>query len=107
MFDSLQNGLNSAWKSLRGKARLSESNMREGLKLVEESLLEADVSYTVVKDFMESVSHLALGEKVLASLDPSEQVVGIVHQALINLLGPEAAPLGFRKDFNIIMLCGL
>ena len=62
--------------------------MRDGLKLVEQSLLEADVSYAVVQDFMARVSEQAVGEKVLLSLDPRQQVVGIVHQELINLLGP-------------------
>jgi len=107
MFESLQEGLSAAMKSLRGKARLSESNMRDGLKMVEQSLLEADVSYEVVQDFMAAVSEQALGEKVLSSLDPSEQVVGIVHQELINLIGPDAPPFALREGMNTLMLCGL
>ena len=67
MFERLQDGLQSAVKSLRGKGRLSEANMRDSLKLVEQSLLEADVSYSVVKDFMAAVTEQAMGEKVLAS----------------------------------------
>ena len=84
MFGNLQDGLQSAFKSLRGKGKLSESNMRDGLKLVEQSLLEADVSFDVVRDFMGRVTEQALGEKVLLSLKPSEQLVGVVHQELIN-----------------------
>ncbi len=81
--------------------------MRDGLKLVEQSLLEADVSYSVVKDFIEQISEEALGEKVLGSLDPQQQFVGIVHQALIGLLGPVDNSLPLGKDVNILMMCGL
>ncbi len=107
MFDSLQDGLKAAFKSLRGKGKLSEANMRDGLQLVEQSLLEADVSYSVVKQFMDGVSQRALGEKVLLALDPSQQVVGIVHDELIRLLGPVDPSLHLKKDTNILMLCGL
>ncbi len=107
MFESLQDGLRSALKTLRGKAKLTEANMRDGLSLVEQSLLEADVSYEVVQDFMAKVAEQAVGEKVLSALDPSQQLVGIVNQELINLLGPVDASLHLQGDFTIIMLCGL
>lgn len=107
MFDALQSGLKAALKTLQGKARLSEGNMRDGLKLVEQSLLEADVSYQVVKDFMAKVSEKAVGQKVLDALDPSQQVVGIVHEELIQLLGPVDNSLHLTKDLNILMMCGL
>ena len=107
MFDSLTNGLQAAFKTLRGKGTLSETNMRDGLKLVEQSLLDADVSFSVVKDFMERVTEQAVGEKVLKTLDPSEQVVKIVHDALVDILGPVDSSLHLKKDVNIIMLCGL
>jgi len=107
MFESLQEGLKSAFKSLRGKGKLTEANMRDGLRLVELSLLEADVSYSVVKDFMADVSRVALGEKVLLSLDPSQQLVGIVHHELVNLLGPVDPSLHLKKETTVLMLCGL
>ncbi len=88
MFEALQDGLGSALKTLRGQGKLTESNMRDGLKLVEKSLLEADVSFQVVRDFMGRVSEQAVGEKVLKALNPSQQVVGLVYQELINLMGP-------------------
>src|SRR5215475_2945908 len=88
MFEALQDGLNSALKTLRGHGKLSESNMRDGLKLVEKSLLEADVSYPVVRQFMQDVTEQAVGEKVLKALNPSQQVVGIVYQELVKLMGP-------------------
>ena len=107
MFESLQEGLRSALKTLRGKGKLTEANMRDGLALVEQSLLEADVSYDVVKDFMGRVTEEALGEKVLLALKPHEQLVGIVHRELVNLLGPADAELALGRDVNVIMMCGL
>ncbi len=107
MFESLQDGLSSALKTLRGKGKLSESNMRDGLGLVEKALLEADVSYSVVKDFIARVGEKALGEKVLSALDPSQQVVGIVHQELIDLMGPVDHSLHLQPGVTVLMLCGL
>ncbi len=107
MFESLQEGLQSALKTLRGKGKLTEANMREGLKLVEQSLLEADVSYPVVKDFMKEVTEKALGQRVLQSLDPSQQLVGIVYDELVRILGPVDPSLHLTKDVNVLMMCGL
>ena len=107
MFDSLQNGLRSAFKTLRGKGKLTEANMRDGLQLVEQSLLEADVSYSVVQAFMNRVTEKALGKRVLLSLDPAEQLVKIVHDELIELLGPVDPSLHLNREVNILMLCGL
>src|SRR6185295_5553958 len=94
---------------LRGQGKLSESNMRDGLKLVEKSLLEADVSFAVVRDFMQRVTDEAVGEKVLKSLNPSQQVVGIVYQALVELMGPvdHSLHLKGKDDVTILMMCGL
>jgi len=107
MFESLQNGLKAALKTIQGKAKLTEGNMRDGLKLVEQSLLEADVSYSVVQEFMANVVAKATGEKVLLALDPSQQVVGIVHEELLQLLGPVDPSLHLTRDVNVLMLCGL
>ncbi len=107
MFESLQEGLSGALKTLRGKGKLSESNMRDGLGLVQTALLEADVSYPVVKDFIGKVSQEALGERVLSSLDPSQQVIGIVHQELIDLMGPVDHSLHLQPGVTVLMLCGL
>jgi len=107
MFETLQNSLMSAIKSLRGKGKLTESNMREGLELVRQSLLEADVSLPVVKDFIARISERALGEAVLRLLDPTEQLVKIVHEELINLMGPVDHSLHLKKPLTILMLCGL
>ncbi len=109
MFDALQESLGSAFKTLRGQGKLSEANMRDGLKLVERSLLEADVSYEVVTTFMKKVSAEALGEKVLKSLRPSEQVIGIVHRELIDLMGPVDHSLHLKgnEQVSVLMMCGL
>ncbi len=107
MFESLHDGLISAIRTLRGRGKLTESNMRDGLGLVEQALLEADVSYSVVKDFIARVSEEALGEKVVKALDPSQHVVGIVHQQLINLMGPVDHSLHLVPGVSVLMLCGL
>ncbi|QEF96696.1 Signal recognition particle protein [Stieleria maiorica] len=108
MFDSLSDGLQSAFKSLRGKGKLTEGNMREGLEIVQRSLLEADVSYPVVQEFMGHVSERALGKKVLLSLRPEQELVRIVHDELVSILGPVDPSIHLKKDgATIIMLCGL
>jgi signal recognition particle subunit SRP54 len=107
MFESIQEGLSSALRSLSGKGKLTESNMREGLRSVEQALLEADVSYSVVRDFMARVSEEAVGERVLRSLNPTQQVVGIVHRELVNLMGPVDHSLHLKPDTTVLMLCGL
>ncbi len=107
MFESLQQNLSSALKTLRGRGRLSESNMRDGLRLVQRALLEADVSLPVVKDFMERVGEQAVGESVLKSLDPTQQLIGIVGRELVDLMGPVDHSLHLRGDISVLMLCGL
>ena len=107
MFESLQDNLSSALRSLRGKGKLTEANMREGLQSVQQALLEADVSFPVVKEFMSRVTEAATGEAVLKSLDPSQQVVGIVYQELVNLMGPVDHSLHLRGETPVLMMCGL
>src|SRR5688500_8561177 len=106
MFESLQTGLRSALKTLQGKAKLTEANMREALGLVQQSLLEADVRYDVVNDVIARVAQKALGQKVLLALDPLQQVVGIIHPELINVLGPVDPAIPLRKDVTVLMMCG-
>ena len=107
MFEALEEGLKGAVKTLRGRGKLSEANMREGMKLVERALLEADVSYPVVKDFVASVTEEAIGERVLKSIDPDVQVFGVVHRELIKLMGPVDHSLHLKPDTTVLMLCGL
>jgi signal recognition particle subunit SRP54 len=107
MFESLQENLSSALRTLRGRGKLTEANMREGLRLVEQALLEADVSFPVVKNFMGRVSQEAVGERVLKSLNPSQQLVGIVHRELVELMGPVDHSLHLQPGVNVLMMCGL
>ncbi|MEZ6135103.1 MAG: signal recognition particle protein [Pirellulaceae bacterium] len=108
MFESLSEGLQSAFKSVRGKGKLTEANMRDGLQMVEQAMLEADVSYSVVQDFMAHVTQRALGQKVLLALKPHEELTRIVYEELIEILGPVDISIPIKKDsVTILMLCGL
>lgn len=107
MFQTLSDGIHSALKSLRGKGKLTESNMRDGLKIVEQSLLDADVNYDVIQTFMQGVTDKAMGGNVLLALDPTQQLIGIFRDELIQLLGPVDPSLHLRRDVNVLMLCGL
>lgn len=107
MFETLQNGLYDAIRTLAGKGKLSEANMREGLRMVQQALLEADVSLPVVKAFIEQVSKEALGERVLRSLRPTQQLLTIVYEQLVALMGPVDHDLHLKPSGSVIMLCGL
>ena len=108
MFESITQNLGKAFSAFRGTGKITESNIHEGMKQVRQALLEADVAYDVTQDFVKRVTEQAIGEKVLKSLRPEEQVVGIVHQELINLMGPVDHTLAVKRDgVSIIMMCGL
>ena len=108
MFESLSASLTSALASLRGRGKLTESNMREGLGAVRTALLEADVAYDVVDTFLDKVVEGAIGAKVLETLDPAQQLVGVVHRELVNLMGPVDHSLHLQAGrATVIMLCGL
>jgi signal recognition particle subunit SRP54 len=108
MFEGIQRGLGDALKKLRGRGRLTEANVRDGLREVRKALLEADVNFTVANDFINRVTEKALGQEVLRTLDPSEQIVRIVYEELVGLMGPVDHSFHFAKDRpTVIMLCGL
>jgi signal recognition particle subunit SRP54 len=108
MFEGIQRGLSEALKKLRGRGRLTEANVRDGLDEVRKALLEADVNFTVAKDFISRVTERSIGQEVLRTLDPSEQIVRIVYDELVQLMGPVDHSFHFAKDRpTIIMLCGL
>jgi signal recognition particle subunit SRP54 len=108
MFDSLTDRLNSVFKKLRGHGRLTEQNITEALKEVRLALLEADVNFKVVKDFVERIRSRAAGQEVLESLTPAQQVIKIVHEELISLMGGvnTALNLSFKPPIPV-MLVGL
>ncbi len=108
MFDGITNGLRSALSVLNRGGRITESNIREGLAEIRKALLEADVHYDVATSFIKRCTEQAIGEKVLKSLRPDQQIVGIIHQELCNLMGPADHSLHLRRDgLNKIMMCGL
>lgn len=107
-FESLSEKLNAAFKKLRGKGRLSETDVREAMREVRLALLEADVSYKVVKDFVKSVTERACGAEVLESLTPAQMVVKIVNEELCALMGSENKKLNISsKSPSVCMLVGL
>jgi signal recognition particle protein len=108
MFENLTDRLESAFKKLRGHGKLTEENIQEGMAEVRTALLEADVNFGVVKDFIASVTAKAIGKEVLASLSPGQQVVRVVHDHLVELLGSQAQPLKLDGRQPVtIMLAGL
>ncbi|MGD0651811.1 MAG: signal recognition particle protein [Verrucomicrobiia bacterium] len=94
MFDSLSEKLQAVFKNLRGYGKLTEKNVSDALREVRLALLEADVNYKVVKDFVERTRQRALGQEVLASVTPGQQIIKIVHDELVVLMGGDGAPGG-------------
>jgi signal recognition particle subunit SRP54 len=108
MFEGIQRGLGEALKRLRGRGRITEANIRESMQEVRRALLDADVNYTVADEFIQRVTERSLGQQVLRTLDPSEQIVKIVYDELVNLMGPVDPAFHFAKDRpTVLMLCGL
>ena len=108
MFGTLAEKLTNAFKRFRSKGKLTEADVKEGMREVKLALLEADVNFKVVKEFIKTVSERAVGEEVLESLMPAQQVIKIVHEELIKLMGSETAKLGVNpKPPTVIMMVGL
>ena len=108
MFEGITKGLSGALKSLRGRGRLTADNIRDGLREVRRALLEADVNLMVATDFIKNVEAKAVGQDVLARIDPSEQIVKIVYEELVALMGPVDHAIPRKADRPaVIMLCGL
>src|SRR6266550_403303 len=108
MFEGIQRSLSEALKKLRGRGRITEANIREGIGEVRKALLDADVNYNVVQTFVERVTQRSLGQEVLRTIDPSEQIVKIVYDELVALMGPVDSAIRFAKDRpTVLMLCGL
>lgn len=112
MFEGIMRGIGDAIKNLRGKGRITEANIQDGLKQVRTALLEADVNFNVANEFIERVKTQALGQQVLRSLDPSEQIIKIIYEELVHLMKGDAEKpepmFHLAKDRpTILMLCGL
>ena len=108
-FESLSEKLQNVFKNLRGKGRLSEADVKTALKEVKMALLEADVSFKVVKQFISSVQERAVGEEVLGSLQPGQMVIKIVNEEMIRLMGSETTEIALRpgNEISVIMMAGL
>ena len=107
-FESLSEKLSATFKRLRGKGRLTEQDVAEAMREVRLALLEADVSYKVVKDFVKRVSERAKGAEVLESLTPAQMVIKIVNEELCSLMGSDNKKLNISsKSPSVVMLVGL
>ncbi len=108
MFESLTERLQNAFSKLRGKGKLSEADLNDGLREVRLALLEADVNYRVVRDFTESIKARATGQEVMRSLTPGQQVIKIVNEEMVNLMGGEATRINMSSDGpTVLVLVGL
>ncbi len=108
MFENLQEKLQRAFKSLRGQARLSEENIAEALREIRLALLEADVNFKVVKELIDRIQAKAVGQEVLTALSPGEQVIKIVRDELVEILGKDTARVKFASQPpTVVLMAGL
>jgi signal recognition particle subunit SRP54 len=108
VFETLTNTLEGFFSKLRGRATLTEKNIEDGMREVRLALLEADVHYRVVKEFVARVTERAVGEQVIKGVDPAQQIVKIVHDEIEALIGPVDSTIPMRQDGpTVLMLCGL
>ena len=108
-FESLSEKLQNVFKNLRGKGKLSEADVKAALREVKLALLEADVNFKVVKNFVSSVQERAIGQDVMSSLTPGQMVIKIVNEEMVKLMGDETTEVKLRpsNEITVIMMCGL
>ncbi len=108
MFESITKSLTTVFDRFRGRGRLTKENIQDGLREIRTALLEADVNYKVVKDLIQRVTEKAVGEEVLQSVTPGQQIVKIIYDELVHLMGPVGQPITFQEgNPTVIMLVGL
>lgn len=107
MFGALSEKFRDLFAGIAGKKKLTEGNISDAVTQVRLALLDADVNYTVVGNFIKRVKEKALGDAVLKSVDPGEQFVKVVHDELIALMGTDEAPIEFKGSPTVILMCGL
>jgi len=107
MFDSLSGKLQNAFKNLRGLGKISEANVADSLREVRLALLEADVNFKVARDFIERVKTKAIGTEVIQSLHPGQQIIKIIHDELVDLLGSSNASLNLSGNPACVLMAGL
>src|SRR4051812_12498378 len=98
MFDTISGKLQNAFRNLRGFGKISEENVSDALREVRLALLDADVNFKVVRDFIERVKTKSLGQEVIQSIQPGQQIIKIIHDELVELLGSSNASLNFRTN---------
>src|SRR5205814_9308914 len=108
MFENLSEKLQRTFKNLRGQGRLNEENMQEALREIRLALLEADVNFKVVKELVDHIREKALGSEVMLQISPTEQVVKIVHDELVAILGKDTAKIKFASQPpTVVLMAGL
>ena len=107
MFDGLSQKLQNAFRNLRGMGKISESNASEALREVRMALLDADVNFKVARDFIEQVKTKALGQEVVQSIQPGQQIIKVIHDELVALLGSTNAGLALSGNPSCILMVGL
>ena len=107
MFDSLTGKLQNVFRNLRGLGKISEENVSDSLREVRMALLDADVNFKVVKDFLDRIKEKSLGQEVIQSVHPGQQIIKIIHDELVGLLGSANAGLEFRGTPGVLMMVGL
>src|SRR5512138_208115 len=107
MFDSLSGKLQNAFRNLRGLGKISESNVGDALREVRLALLEADVNFKVARDFIERVKAKSIGVEVIQSIQPGQQIIKVIHDELVGLLGSENAGLQLSGNPACILMVGL
>src|SRR5207247_11392960 len=106
MFDILSSKLQNAFKNLRGLGKISESNVSDSLREVRLALLDADVNFKVVRDFIERVKTKSLGQEVIQSIQPGQQIIKIIHDELVDLLEVDSAGLDYNSGPCRLQLVG-
>src|SRR5881394_1285405 len=107
MFDTISGKLQNAFRNLRGLGKISEENITESLREVRLALLDADVNFKVVRDFIERVKAKSLGQDVIQSIQPGQQIVKIIHDELVELLGSTNAGLELVNQPSCLLMVGL
>src|SRR5213594_1248320 len=107
MFEALSGKLQGVFKDLRGLGKISEANITDSLREVRMALLEADVNFKVARDFIDRVKAKSLGQEVVQSIQPGQQIIKIIHDELVDLLGSENAAIDLSKSPTCILLVGL
>ena len=107
MFDNLSDKLDRAFKVLKGQGKITEINVAETLKEIRKALLDADVNYKTAKIFTDTVKEKALGQNVLTAISPSQLMIKIVNDELVELMGGEKTDLNLKGNPSIILIAGL